>query len=237
MAAQAQNPHTSAPLASPPTTPTLLLYTRTDVPHHPSIHPGVQALTKLAAGNGFILTHTEDPSVFCGPSPAQPNVIVLLNTATDELDDVQREGLVRRIREGSAFVGIHSASYFQKDWPWYEGLVGARFAGHPEPQMGRIEVVDANHPATRGIAGAWEHLDEWYNFRAIPSGVRVLATVDESSYAGGAHPAHHPVMWCHTYEGSRSFYTALGHTEECFSDPRYLKHILGALRWAAGLAD
>jgi type 1 glutamine amidotransferase len=162
--------------------------------------------------------------------------VVFLNTATDEFRDSDREGLVRCVRGGSAFVGIHSASYFQKDWPWYEALVGARFAGHPEPQIGRVEVTDRDHPATKEIPASWSHMDEWYNFRSIPAGVRVLATVDESTYAGGAHSAHHPVVWCHTYEGSRSLYTALGHTEECFRDELYLRHILGAIRWAAGLA-
>jgi len=217
-------------------TTTILLYTRTDVPHHPSIVPGVRALHELAEANGFFLTHTEDPRAFTGPAPVQPGVVVFLNTATDELDAGQREGLVQCIRGGSAFVGIHSASYFEKDWPWYESLVGARFAGHPEPQEGRVDVTDRNHPATMGIPARWVHVDEWYNFRSLPAGVRVLATLDESTYAGGAHGAHHPVMWCHTFEGSRSFYTALGHTDECFRDETYLAHILGALRWAARLA-
>jgi len=235
----------------------LLLYTRTDIPHHPSIVAGIRALRELAAANGFLLMHSEDPSVFAefatesvsGPSagstasspqvstPVRPTVLVFLNTAIDEVDPVQRDGLVQCIRGGSGFVGIHSASFFEKDWPWYEALVGARFAGHPEPQEGRIDVTDRNHPATRGLPSQWVHMDEWYNFRSLPAGLRILATVDESTYTGGTHGALHPVMWCHTYEGSRSFYTALGHTEECFGDDRYLAHVLGGIRWAARLAD
>ena len=30
------------------------------------------------------------------------------------------------------------------------------------------------------------------------------------------------------------WYTALGHTEESWSEQRFLAHILGAIRWAAG---
>ncbi len=31
-----------------------------------------------------------------------------------------------------------------------------------------------------------------------------------------------------------SFYTALGHTEELFKDPLYLKHLLGGIQYAIG---
>ncbi|MBM4169437.1 MAG: ThuA domain-containing protein [Ignavibacteria bacterium] len=34
---------------------------------------------------------------------------------------------------------------------------------------------------------------------------------------GGVHGENHPVAWYHEYEGGRISYTALGHTEECWS--------------------
>ena len=43
--------------------------------------------------------------------------------------------------------------------------------------------------------------------------------------------ADHPLSWCHEYGGGRSFYTALGHAEETYRDPEFLRHVLGALRW------
>jgi hypothetical protein len=215
--------------------PSLLLYTRTDVPHHPSLVAGARALRGIAESNGFCVTHTEDPACFADPANGRPDAIVFLNTACDELDDAQRNAFARLVRAGSGFVGIHSASYFERDWPWYERLVGARFAGHPEPQHARVDVIDREHPATRQLPMRWPCFDEWYNFRTPPAGVRVLATLDESTYYGGAHGATHPVIWCRSVDGSRSFYTALGHTEECFANDAYLAHVLGAMQWAAGL--
>jgi type 1 glutamine amidotransferase len=47
--------------------------------------------------------------------------------------------------------------------------------------------------------------------------------------------ADHPVAWCHTVGAGRSFYTALGHTTESFSEGPFLDHLLGAIRWASGL--
>ena len=33
----------------------------------------------------------------------------------------------------------------------------------------------------------------------------------------------------------RVFYTALGHRQEVWQDPRFQQHLLGALRWALGV--
>jgi uncharacterized protein len=62
----------------------------------------------------------------------------------------------------------------------------------------------------------------------------VLATLDESSYGGGAMGADHPIAWCREHAGGRSFYTALGHTVEAYAEPEFRAHLLGGIRWAAG---
>jgi hypothetical protein len=37
--------------------------------------------------------------------------------------------------------------------------------------------------------------------------------------------------WCHEFDGGRSFYTALGHTDESYSDPLFLAHVAGGIEW------
>ncbi|MCF8243895.1 MAG: ThuA domain-containing protein [Saprospiraceae bacterium] len=68
----------------------------------------------------------------------------------------------------------------------------------------------------------------------LSENVKVLLTLDEGTYTGGKHGASHPIAWAQEYEGGRSFYTALGHTEESFSEENYLKHLLGGILWAIG---
>ncbi len=68
----------------------------------------------------------------------------------------------------------------------------------------------------------------------LTENLKVLLTLDEASYKGGKHGASHPIAWAQEYEGGRSFYTGLGHTEERFSDENYLKHLLGGIEWAIG---
>src|SRR5262249_44344408 len=90
----------------------------------------------------------------------------------------------------------------------------------------------------RSLPAVWPRTDEWYNFSANPrSRVHVLATLDESSYSGGTMGADHPISWCQFYDGGRSWYTAMGHTRESYSDALFLDHLRGGIGFAAGYPD
>jgi type 1 glutamine amidotransferase len=141
----------------------------------------------------------------------------------------------RFIRRGNGFVGIHSATDTEYDWPWYGELVGAYFRAHPEIQPALIR-VEAAHPSTMGLPSTWMRTDEWYGFRDNPrSRVTVLLTLDESSYMPGASTMgdDHPIAWYHQHDGGRAFYTALGHTEASYAEPLFLGHLAGGVEWAA----
>jgi type 1 glutamine amidotransferase len=141
------------------------------------------------------------------------------------------------MRAGNGFVGIHSASATEYDWPFYGGLVGADFREHPEVQPATL-VIEAEHPATAALPERWTRTDEWYGFLENPRpNVTVLISIDETSYAPGtsAMNGDHPIAWYHVYEGARSFHTALGHTTESYTEELFLEHITGGIEWAAGL--
>src|SRR3712207_8267246 len=72
---------------------------------------------------------------------------------------------------------------------------------------------------------SWRVTDEFYNFRSRPvGGAAVIARLDESTYAGGEMGGDHPISWCRTIDGGRSWYTGLGHRPELFLDPVFLAH-------------
>ncbi|GII26198.1 ThuA domain-containing protein [Planosporangium mesophilum] len=205
----------------------LLVFTRTLGYRHESIPAGIEAVRELA---GMKVDATEEPDAFAGY-----DAVVFLNTSGDVLDDAGRSAFENYIRDGGNYVGVHGAADTGYDWPFYGRLVGAWFDRHPEVQPATVRVVDADHPATAGLDPEWAHTDEWYDFRANPRGrVRVLATVDESSYSGGTMGADHPIAWCHENLGGRAFYTALGHTVEAYADPAFRRHLAGGLRYAVG---
>jgi type 1 glutamine amidotransferase len=207
----------------------LLVYTRTTGYRHASIPAGVGALRRV---DGYSVDATEDPTVFRAGTLQDYAAIVFLSTSGEVLDDAGREALTGYMAAGGAWLGIHGASTTEYGWPWFGDLVGARFDQHPPVQAGVISVADKDHPATEHLGVTWARCDEWYAFRDNPRPcVRVLLTVDETSYEGGTMGADHPIAWCHEHLGGRSFYTALGHTDESFAEQAFLRHLRGALSW------
>jgi type 1 glutamine amidotransferase len=215
----------------------VLLFSRTLGFRHASIPAAVAALRREGARQGMVVDHTEDPAGFTAPGLRRYRVVVFLSTTGDVLDAAGEAALRGFVEAGGGWVGVHAAADTEDGWPWYGTLVGARFARHPAVQRATVRVVDRDHPATAPLPAVWVRTDEWYDFRDNPRGrVRVLLTLDESSYRGGGMGADHPIAWCHRVGRGRAFYTAGGHTAAAWAEPRFLVHVLGALRWAAGAA-
>jgi type 1 glutamine amidotransferase len=214
----------------------ILVFSRTTGFRHGSIEPGIAALSKLGAANGFEVDATEDAGRFTTANLGRYKAVVFLSTTGDVLDSEQQSAFTAYIRNGGGFVGIHAAADTEYGWPWYGGLVGAYFASHPAPAQARIRVENRNHLSTRTLPDPWSRFDEWYDFQQNPRsrGVTVLLTLDETSYPGGRMGADHPIAWYHEYEGGRAWYTAGGHTDASFSEPAFLEHLLGGIRYAAG---
>ncbi|MFN2385701.1 MAG: ThuA domain-containing protein [Thermoanaerobaculia bacterium] len=227
-----------SPSGAPAEDGRVLVFSKTAGFRHSSIPEGIAAISRLGRSHRFGVDSTEDSAVFEDSRLAAYDAIVFLHTTGDVLDPAQEAAFERYIRAGGGFAGVHSAADTEYDWAWYGGLVGAYFASHPPIQPGAVLVTDRRHASTRLLPDRWVRTDEWYDFRANPRGrVHVLLRVDESSYSGGAMGADHPIAWAQFYDGGRSWYTALGHTEESFAEPLFLHHLLGGIRFAAGFPE
>ena len=224
--------------AQPPATAafTVLVFARTTGFRHASIPDGIAAVKTLGAEYGFAVEATEDAARFTDATLAKYKVVVFLSTTGDVLDPDEKAAFERYIRFGGGYVGIHSASDTEYGWSWYGRLVGTYFESHPAIQQATVHVVDREHPATRPLPEVWSRIDEWYDFRTNPRGkVHVLATLDEKTYTGGTMGADHPIAWCQNFDGGRSWYTAMGHTAESYSDPLFLLHLWGGIQSGAGI--
>lgn len=136
------------------------------------------------------------------------------------------------------FVGLHSAT----DTGWshtgggldYTAFIGGRFAGHPwtEHQPVRIRSLEA-HPLAAPWGPSVDLVEEIYQYKAFdPAAVRVIQSLD---FAGTPlkRPYATPVAWTRAVGRGRVFYTALGHNETTWADPRFRAQIAAAVRWAA----
>lgn len=212
----------------------LLVFTKTEGYRHASIPFGVEAIRKLGKEHGLQVDYTEDASAFDEANLQRYAAVIFLSTSGDVFDHYQQNALKRYIQAGGGFVGIHAATTTEYNWPWYGNMIGAWFDDHPHIQQAMVEVVDASHPATDSLPARWQRTDEWYNYKYISEDVNVLLNLDETTYEGGKHGEEHPIAWYHEYEGGRVFYTGGGHTAKSFSEPLFLSHLWGGIRYVLG---
>jgi uncharacterized protein len=222
------------PFSSLMAKPKVLIFSKTAGFHHESIAVGIPAIIKLGNENNFDVDTTTNSAKFTTENLKQYAAVIFLSTTGDVLNDEQQKAFEQYIHSGGGFVGVHAATDTEYGWPWYGDLVGAYFKSHPKQQEATLHVVDRKFIATRHLPEEWKRFDEWYNYKYIAKGLHVLITIDEKSYTGGENGDNHPMSWYHDYDGGRAFYTELGHTNESYADPLYLKHLLGGIQYAIG---
>ena len=217
--------------------PRILVFTKTKGYYHESIPKGIEAIQKLGKENGFEVDTTKDASIFTDDQLKKYRAVVFLSTTGNVLNANQQVAFERYIQAGGGYVGVHAAADTEYQWPWYNRLVGAYFASHPgnpNVRTATIQMVDSTHQAMKGIPQRWERTDEWYNYRNIFTGIKVLANLDEETYEGGENGENHPIAWYHEVDGGRAFYTGGGHTSESYSEPLFVQHLLGGITYAMG---
>jgi len=211
----------------------ILVFSKTAGYRHGAIESAIEAFPSFFTPEEWSLTFTEDSSIFNKDLSVNFDAVIFLLTTGDVLNGLEEEYFKDYINNGGGYLGVHSASDTEYDWDWYGGLVGAYFAGHEEIKEGTIAVLDQFHPATRHLGERWKKIDEWYDYDHNPRGeVHVLAIVDQ-----GKMGPDHPITWCHNYDGGRSFYTGMGHTEDSYLNPKFQELLVNASKWLTGLED
>ena len=175
---------------------------------------------------------TQNSTAFTPENLANYQAVVFLNTTGDVLTTPQETAFQQYVTTGGGYVGVHAAAETEPEWTFYRGLVGTGVSGVASTGAAPIEVADRAHPATKPLARQLTLTEEWYNYATNVRGTsHVLATVKP---AGSTMGYDHPVSWCKDYQGGRSFYTGLGHSEGSYANGSFRKHLLGGIQWAAG---
>jgi uncharacterized protein len=221
----------------------VLLFSKTAGWHHESIHEGVAAIRKLGERHFFDVDWQENTAFITEQNLKQYQAVIFLNTTGDVFTDEQQKVFEKFIQSGKGYVGIHSASDTEYEWPWYTKMVGMMFKIHPAQQTAYLNVVDSNFPGMERFPKKLLWTDEWYEFGELKANdLKYLLSLDEKSYnpaakwgtnEGKGMGSFHPISWYHPYDGGRAFYTALGHIPATFSDQTFLDHLYGGIYWAA----
>lgn len=222
----------------------VLVYSGSTGFRHTSIPAAVTAIEAMAEKAGYAVDTSEDPEIFTADNLGKYRALVLVSTSTDPkrpesewFVGQKRDALVGFLKAGKGVIGVHAAADSHYNWDWYGRMIGAYFDHHPKgTPKGVVKVVDARHPATAKLPRTLQRNDEWYYYKDFDPTMRVLVTIDPKSIgdSGEADVNPNPLVWCHDFGGGRVFYSALGHSDESWSEPYLVNLMTGALEYAVG---
>jgi uncharacterized protein len=206
---------------APPPPPTVLVVSETAGYHHASI-PAAQRFLRSQAGlHVVVLARVAqlDPARLRGADA----VVFASTSGSPPFSATGRRALLRFVRDGGAFVGLHAAGATYSGWPGYGRLIGTRFSGHAPYGPTGVVVTGRDDAITRGLPSRFETRDESYRFTSRPRAHVLLAA---------AAPGRPPLAWTRRYGRGRVFYDALGHPIAAWSDPVRDGIVARGLAWA-----
>ena len=244
LAACSSQPASDEPLNAPtsPTTaatPTVLVVTHTAGFRHSSIAIAETTIEALGRSSGlfsvsFARTGEDVRRSLTAAALASVDAVVFANT-TGNLGVPDLGAFLDWIAAGHGFAGMHSASDTYHDEPRYLAMLGNEFLIHGEQAAVDAVVENSDHPASSPLGGRFRVFDEIYMFtRANRGEVTMLLSLDRHPADGlpeAGRAGDLPLAWAKPHGRGRVFYTALGHREDVWENPRYQQHVLGGLRW------
>jgi type 1 glutamine amidotransferase len=215
----------------------VLVYTKNGKGYiHDNIPSAVRSIREMGKEYGFGVDVSDTSLVFTEANLKKYNALIFTSTNNDVFErDNQKLALMRYIQAGGGFVGIHSVTGTERNWPWFKRLVGGTFVRHAKHQKFSVTILDTLNPSTKFLPRRWERDDECYYIAEVNPDLHVLAVHDLATVDDKDKPVTFgnvfPSVWCHEFDGGRQWYTALGHDSTTYSEPGFRKHILGGLEW------
>jgi len=186
------------------------------------------------AEQGFAVETASSLSVFADAARLKALNLIVPVWTLGTLSAEQEQGLTQAVHAGVGLAGWHGGmgDAFRSNTE-YQYMTGGQFVAHPGNIVPSytINIVDHDHPITRGLADFSLHQTEQYYLHVDPSN-RVLAT---TTFAGLGVVM--PAVWTRTYGRGRVAYASFGHTVRDFDVPAARQIVQRCLLWAAGALD
>jgi type 1 glutamine amidotransferase len=208
---------------------------------HENIQSSVEAIKKMGAESGFAVEVSDDPAIFTEANLKQYGALVFSNSNNEAFSsDAQRNAFKSYIEAGGGFVGIHSASGSEREWPYFWSVLGGKFVVHPKMQTFTVEVTDPTFTAVKGLPAQFQWTDECYFIDHLNPDIHPVLVTDRTKLTSleliktdlSTFPNPLPLAWYHQFDGGREFYLALGHNKEDYANPILFKIIENGILWA-----
>lgn len=172
----------------------------------------------LGATGRFDVTITDNPAADLARADALKGyqLIVLDYNAEARWPAAAEANFTAAVKGGTGVVAIHAANNAFPGWADYETMLALLWrkgeTGHGKFHTFTVEMTDAQHPITKGLAN-FETPDELYHKMVNPQKAeyRLLAHAMSSTESGGTGK-HEPMALTTQFVKGRVFATPLGHT-------------------------
>ncbi|MGC8539332.1 MAG: ThuA domain-containing protein [Phycisphaerae bacterium] len=185
-------------------------------------------LKELLTRHGFQPDTTEDRDALLS-LPDSNYAAIVVCTQGGTLTDAQEAGLLKFVKSGRGFVGLHGASASWKENAGYIDMLGCQFIKHgPEVEFS-IEPTGVRHTIVRHIP-TFQADTELYQL-AVKAGD--FTTLLHASWQG----KFEPVAYIRPYGAGRVFYFSIGHDVGDMQDTIWQTVLLRGLRWSMGFTE
>lgn len=207
------------------------------------LSPAERAITELGISSGlFRVDCTQDVAKDFTKEALQNYDIVFFYTTGDLPipEDVREYFFNDWLKQkGHGFIGAHSAADTYHNYKPYWDMIGGTFDGHPwgSGETVTITVHDQKHPLSKPWGEEFTIQDEIYQFKNWqPEKVRVLMSLNMAKTAH-KEARHVPIAWVKNYGEGKAFHMSLGHREDVWTNPTYMKSMLGGIKWILNLEE
>jgi type 1 glutamine amidotransferase len=178
---------------------------------------------------GFEIELVDTLAVYADAARLRALSLIVPSWTMGTLTDEQEKGLCDAVAIGVGLAGWHGGlcDAFRNSTN-YQWMTGGQFVAHPGDLVPsyEINIVDREHPITRGLDDFTMRDTEQYYLHVDPSN-HVLATT--TFEAGVVMPA----VWTRRWGQGRVAYASFGHTHKDFQVPEAREIVQRSMLWAS----
>ena len=189
---------------------------------------------------GITDTEVEHPNALAMLRPDKRSSfdVIVLYDMPNAITEQEKQDFLECLKAGKGLIVLHHAFASYPEWPEFQQIMGGRYhlkegtdskgVAYPASTYQhdikfRVKVADKKHPVTKGVDD-FDILDETYGLCTVNPGVHVLLTTDAPTSISS-------VAWAHRYGKSKIVTNLLGHDNEAWTNPAFVKLFVQAIHW------
>ncbi len=201
-----------------------------DAAHISFVHEANNWFPKIAKIYNFAYDSTNDWNNLNDQFLSHYDVVIFLDTRPEE--EAQRIAFKKFMDNGGAWMGFHFAAFaltpsdYPQNWDWYHNQFlgsGSYVSNTWRPTAAVLRVEDRSFAATQHLPETFKSSpNEWYKWQndlRKNSAIKILLSIDESSFPLGTgpkqneiwHSGYYPVAW--TNKNYKMVYMNMGHND------------------------